>query len=236
MILEIDYTEHKNIAENKIKLRSKQLFTELINLLSNFFKESISPSVSKIKEEGASVFEILISTMISARTKDEVTYPASKRLFDKAKTAREISLLSEEEISKLIYPSGFYKTKAKHIKKTCEILVEKYNGLVPDKMDQLLNLPGVGRKTANLVLAVGFQKDGLCVDTHVHRISNRLGIIKTKDPFETEMQLRKILPKNYWEIYNRLLVLLGQKICSARKPDCNNCPINKLCKKVGVKA
>lgn len=229
MILEIDYTEHKIIKNNDT------FFDQLIEKLTNFFKEDDIPSVSKIKEEGSNPFEILISTIISARTKDEVTYSSSKRLFSIANTPLKISKLSEDQIANIIYPAGFYKVKAKNIKKTSEILVQKFNSLVPSNMEELLTLPGVGRKTANLVLAVGFQKDGLCVDTHVHRISNRLGIVSTKTPLETEIALREILPKKYWEIYNKLLVILGQKICRARKTYCENCPINKLCKKIGVK-
>jgi len=229
VILEIDYTENKIIKNNET------FFDQLIEKLANFFKEDDIPSVSKIKEEGSNPFEILISTIISARTKDEVTYSASKRLFSIANTPLKISKLSEDQIANIIYPAGFYKVKAKNIKKTSEILVQKYNSQVPSNMEELLTLPGVGRKTANLVLAVGFQKDGLCVDTHVHRISNRLGIVSTKTPLETEMALREILPKKYWEIYNKLLVILGQKICHAKKTCCENCPINKLCKKIGVK-
>lgn len=224
MILVIDSTELKNSYDD--------FFDKLMNNLNNFFEKDKLPSVSKIKKEGANAFEILISTIISARTKDEVTYEASKRLFSKAKDARKILKLNEDEIAKLIYPAGFYKVKAKNIKKTCEILVKEFNNKVPDNLEDLLKLPGVGRKTANLVLAVGFKKDGLCVDTHVHRISNRLGIIKTKNPTESEMALRKILPKKYWEKYNELLVLLGQNVCYSRKPLCQKCPISDLCKKI----
>jgi len=218
--LEIDFTEHKIN------------FDDIIEKLEKYLAKEGNPSVSQLKEEGSNPFEVLISTIISARTKDDVTYSASKKLFKIANTPEKIIKLGEKEISKLIYPAGFYKTKAKHIVETCKILVEKFDGNVPRKIEQLLTLSGVGRKTANLVLAVGFNEDGLCVDTHVHRISNRLGIIKTRNPYESEMELRKILPKKYWEIYNRYLVILGQKICKARKPRCLICPISENCKKI----
>lgn len=224
MILVIDSTEHKN--------NYNDFFDNLIYNLNTFFEKDKLPSVSKIKKEGADHFKILISTIISARTKDEITYKATEKLFSKAKNAKEILKLSENEIAKLIYPAGFYKVKAKNIKKTSEIIVKEYNNNVPNNLDDLLKLPGVGRKTANLVLAVGFKKEGLCVDTHVHRISNRLGIIKTKNPTESEMALRKILPKKYWEKYNELLVLLGQNVCHSRKPLCQKCPVSNLCKKI----
>lgn len=227
--MEIDYTEHKNKNE-----KNDFHFEQIIERLKNYFSKNILPSVSQIKEEGADTFQILISTIISARTKDEVTYKASKRLFSLAKNPEEMKLLSIEQIANAIYPAGFYNNKAKNIKKTCEILVEKYNGSIPDNLEELIKLPGVGRKTANLVLSVGLKKDGLCVDTHVHRISNRLGVLKTIKPFDTEMELRKILPKKYWEVYNELLVLLGQNICKARKPICEECPIEKFCKKAYI--
>ncbi|NMC66820.1 MAG: endonuclease III [Spirochaetales bacterium] len=207
----------------------------MIQKLSSYFQNENLPSVSKIKEEGASVFEILISTIISARTKDEVTYKVSRRLFSVANNPEKLSLLNEDQIASLIYPAGFYKVKAKNIKRTSQILYENYNSKVPEKMEELLKLPGVGRKTANLLLAVGFNKEGLCVDTHVHRISNRLGVVKTSSTYETEMALRLILPKSYWEIYNRLLVTFGQNICTPISPFCSKCVITRYCKRINVK-
>lgn len=230
MILETDFTEHKS---NKIDYN--RLFSEIIQKLSSYFQNENLPSVSKIKEEGASVFEILISTIISARTKDEVTYKVSRRLFSVANNPEKLSLLNEDQIASLIYPAGFYKVKAKNIKRTSQILYENYNSKVPEKMEELLKLPGVGRKTANLLLAVGFNKKGLCVDTHVHRISNRLGVVKTSSTYETEMALRLILPKSYWEMYNRLLVTFGQNICTPISPFCSKCVITRYCKRINVK-
>ncbi|MCR4421360.1 MAG: endonuclease III [Exilispira sp.] len=228
--METDFTEHKS---NKIDYN--RLFSEIIQKLSSYFQNENLPSVSKIKEEGASVFEILISTIISARTKDEVTYKVSRRLFSVANNPEKLSLLNEDQIASLIYPAGFYKVKAKNIKRTSQILYENYNSKVPEKMEELLKLPGVGRKTANLLLAVGFNKEGLCVDTHVHRISNRLGVVKTSSTYETEMALRLILPKSYWEIYNRLLVTFGQNICTPISPFCSKCVITRYCKRINVK-
>jgi len=230
VILETDFTEHKS---NKIDYN--RLFSEIIQKLSSYFQNENLPSVSKIKEEGASVFEILISTIISARTKDEVTYKVSRRLFSVANNPEKLSLLNEDQIASLIYPAGFYKVKAKNIKRTSQILYENYNSKVPEKMEELLKLPGVGRKTANLLLAVGFNKKGLCVDTHVHRISNRLGVVKTSSTYETEMALRLILPKSYWEMYNRLLVTFGQNICTPISPFCSKCVITRYCKRINVK-
>lgn len=212
------------------------IFDTIIPILEKYLKGTTLPAISLLDTEGFSEFELLISTILSARTKDDVTYKASKRLFEKANTPVKIMRLSEQQIIELIYPVGFYKTKAKNIKKTSAIIHEKYNDRVPDELEELLKLPGVGRKTANLVIAVAFKKNGLCVDTHVHRISNRLGIIKTRNPEETEMKLREILPKKYWEIYNRLLVSFGQNICKPISPFCNICPISSYCKKIGVRS
>ncbi|HPB47060.1 MAG TPA: endonuclease III, partial [Exilispira sp.] len=212
------------------------IFDTIIPILEKYLKGTTLPAISLLDTEGFSEFELLISTILSARTKDDVTYKAARKLFEKANTPVKIMRLSEQQIIELIYPVGFYKTKAKNIKKTSAIIHEKYNDRVPDELEELLKLPGVGRKTANLVIAVAFKKNGLCVDTHVHRISNRLGIIKARNPEETEMKLREILPKKYWEIYNRLLVSFGQNICKPISPFCNICPISSYCKKIGVRS
>ena len=183
-------------------------------ILRKKIKQWKVPVVGVIAENAVDrPFETLISTILSLRTKDAVTMAASLRLFEKAKTPQEILKLKPQEIEKLIYPAGFYKTKAKSILKTCAILMEKYDGKVPRSMEELLALPGVGRKTANLVLTVGFNDYGICVDTHVHRISNRWEFIKTKTPDESEMALRQKLPKKHWKTYNDILVTFGQNLC-----------------------
>ena len=180
-------------------------------------------------------FETLVSTILSLRTKDAVTGAASGRLLSVASTAAAIAELSEEEIARLIYPVGFYRTKAKSLRRTCRILVDEYGGAVPRQLDELLRLPGVGRKTANLVVTVGFGDYGICVDTHVHRISNLWGYVKTRTPDETESALREKLPRRYWKQYNDLLVTFGQNLCVPVSPWCSRCPISGLCPRIGVK-
>lgn len=177
---------------------------------------------------------VLVSTILSLRTKDEVTLAASGRLLEKAGNPAELNAKKEETIEKLIYPVGFYRNKAASLKKIAAILLEKYDGQVPRTMDELLALPGVGRKTANLVLTEAFDKDALCVDIHVHRISNRCGWIKSKTPDETEMLLREILPVKYWKRINYLLVLYGQKLCRPVSPFCSQCVIHERCAKNDV--
>lgn len=192
------------------------------------------PIVTVVAERSRDPFQVLISTLLSLRTKDEVTTVASRRLFGRAKTPGNMLRLSEKEIQKLIYPVGFYKRKAENILRVCQILIKQYNSHVPDDLDNLLGLPGVGRKTANLVFTLGYGKPGICVDTHVHRISNRFGYVKTKAPDDTEMALRAKLPKRWWIPINDLLVAFGQSLCKPISPWCSRCPIKHLCEKIGV--
>jgi len=180
-------------------------------------------------------FTVLISCILSLRTQDKTTHEASDRLFRLAKTPRKMVKLSTAAIQKAIYPVGFYKTKAENIKKICEILLSKSNGKVPDDLDALLELPGVGRKTANLVVTLGYGTPGICVDTHVHRIANRWGYVQTKTPEQTEMALRKKLPPEYWIIINDLLVSYGQNLCKPISPLCSTCRIRSYCDRKGVK-
>ncbi len=206
---------------------------ELINRLRKAYNDFVEPIVTRIAKDN-DPYKVLVSTVLSLRTKDATTMEASLRLFEVADTVEKLNTLEEHEIEKLIYPVGFYKTKAKNLKKIAEIIIEKYDSNVPDDMDNLLSLPNVGRKTANLVLAKGYGIPAICVDVHVHRISNRLGLIKTKDPLETEMKLREILPKKYWIEYNDLLVPFGQNICKPISPFCSLCPLSEFCDKIGV--
>lgn len=192
------------------------------------------PAVTLEAESSGDPFRVLISTVLSLRTKDETTALASARLFKLAGNPRGMSRLSEEEIIRAIYPVGFYRVKAKNILEICRVLIESYGSRVPDDLDELLKLKGVGRKTANLVLTLGYNKHGICVDTHVHRISNRLGYIKTRSPHETEMALREKLPRKYWIDYNSLLVAFGQHICRPVSPRCTICPVSEYCDRVGV--
>ena len=207
---------------------------EIISKLKKVSKSWVMPSVSFVAIQTKDPFRILISTLLSLRTKDQTTIEASKRLFALAFTPETMRKLSQKQIEKAIFPVGFYRTKAQRILEICETLLEKYQGKVPDTLEELLELKGVGRKTANLVITLGFGKHGICVDTHVHRISNRLGIVKTKTPHETEFTLMKVLPKKHWINYNDLLVGFGQNICAPISPWCSRCPIEKRCPKSGV--
>jgi endonuclease III len=193
------------------------------------------PSVTAVAENYShEPWAVLVSTILSLRTKDEVTLETSKRLLAKAPGPAELAALSEDKVARLAYPAGFYRTKAASLKKIAAILLEQYNGKVPADMDALLALPGVGRKTANLVLIEAFDLPGICVDVHVHRISNRCGWLSTKTPEETEMTLRGILPKKYWKGINALLVLYGQNLCRPVSPWCSRCVIKAHCKRADV--
>jgi endonuclease-3 len=188
------------------------------------------PSVTTVAENyRRDPWAVLVSTILSLRTKDEVTLAASKQLLEKAGSPAQLNAMKEETVAKLAYPAGFYRNKASSLKKIACILLEQYGGNVPSSMDTLLALPGVGRKTANLVLTEAFDLDGLCVDIHVHRISNRCGWLSCKNPDETELILREILPKKYWKRINYLLVLYGQKLCRPVSPFCSCCVIKKHC-------
>jgi endonuclease-3 len=210
------------------------LFRKVVPPIRKAVKDFRDPSVTQIAKRSKSPFRVLVSTVISARTKDEVTGPASGRLFALAAIPEEMSRLRVSSIEKAIYPAGFYKTKAKAIKALCRMLVDEYGGMVPGEIEELVRLPGVGRKTANLVVTLGFGKPGICVDTHVHRICNRLGALKTKNPTETEFALRDVLPKRNWIEINDLLVMYGQAVCNPVSPWCSRCGIMKNCGRVGV--
>jgi len=192
------------------------------------------PIVTEIAQMKRSPFAVLISTLISLRTKDAVTRQASMRLLALADTPEEMVKLSLQDIEKAIYPAGFYHTKAERIHDLCGVLLARFKGRVPDTLEMLLQIKGVGRKTANLVMTLGFGKLGICVDTHVHRISNRFGLVKTKTPEKTEMALRDILPEVYWIEYNDLLVTFGQNLCKPVSPLCSRCPVTVYCQKTGV--
>lgn len=192
------------------------------------------PVVTLTAISSKSPFKVLISTVLSLRTKDKTTAEVSARLFREASTARAILQLGEKKVRELIYPVGFYRTKAKNIIGICEKLIDEYGEKVPDSLDELLKFRGVGRKTANLVVSLGYGKPAICVDIHVHRISNRWGYVDTENPYETEMILRKKLPRRHWIEYNSLLVAFGQRICRPVSPICSACPVAGYCPRVGV--
>ncbi len=194
-----------------------------------------TPVVDLIAVQTKDPFKVLVATILSARTKDETTAPASQRLFDLAGNANELDKLSVKQIEKAIFPVGFYRNKAQHLSKLPGQLNALFEGNIPDNIDDLIKLPGVGRKTANLVVSVAFKKPAICVDTHVHRIVNIWQYVNTKNPLETEMALRKKLPVKYWNQINSLLVAFGQSICRPISPHCDVCSIQSLCKQKGVK-
>ncbi len=193
------------------------------------------PAVTQIKKELRDPFNVLVSCILSLRTKDSITYPASKKLFRTAGTPKKIAEMPLSKLKKIIKQVNYYKTKAERIKKISQQIVNNYKGKVPDDFDELMKFKGVGRKTANIVITYGYGKDGLAVDTHVHRISNRLGWVKTKTPEKTEFALKKSVPKKYWYWVNELLVRHGQNICTPISPFCSKCHVEKYCPKIGVK-
>lgn len=191
-------------------------------------------ALATVSERTRDPFRVLIACLLSLRTKDETTGPASDRIFALADSPQTMQKLTPRRIERAIFPVGFYRTKARVIRGVCRDLLGRFGGRVPDDLDQLLTLKGVGRKTANLVVTMGFGKPGICVDTHVHRISNRLGYVRTKTPDQTELALRAKLPHRHWIELNDLLVAFGQNICQPISPKCSICPVHRACHRVGV--
>lgn len=216
-------------------MRAKHV-SAIMRALARAIDDHDLPAVEKIAEESQEdPFEVLVSTLLSAQTRDPVTAAASARLFRVARTPRTMAKLTARQIERLIYPVSFYRHKAKHLRETCRILVHKYGGRVPGTMDELLALPGVGRKTANLVLILSFKSlQNICVDTHVHRISNRLGWVTTKTPEETERALYSATARRWWPYINLYLVTWGQNVCKPVYPRCSACVIREHCAQVGV--
>lgn len=212
----------------------KKEIDKIIQILVNDINKYKEPVVSQISKNKKDPYLVLITTILSLRTKDDVAYKASNRLFKLADNPYSMIELEKDKIENAIYPTGFYHRKACQIINISKDIIEKYNGKVPSKIDDLLSMNGVGRKTANLVLSEAYDIKGIAVDTHVHRISNRIGLVKTKKPLETEIELEKILQEKYWTIFNKLLVTLGQNICTPISPKCSICPINSYCNKIDV--
>lgn len=206
-----------------------------MEILNEAVRNWQTPAVTIVSQREGDPFKVLVSCILSLRTQDRTTGPASARLFALAATPEKMVELSPEEIEQAIYPVGFYRTKSITILNICRTLLDSYQGNVPNDLDELLKLKGVGRKTANLVITLGFGKDGICVDTHVHRICNRWGYVQTKTPEETEFALRKKLPRRYWLAINDLLVTFGQNLCTPVSPKCSSCPLAKMCDRVGVR-
>jgi endonuclease-3 len=187
-----------------------------------------------VKAHGRDPFRILIGCILSLRTRDDTSIPATDRLFRRASDPATMARMRASTVEKLIYPVGFYRRKAAQILAICRLLIEDHDGKVPSAIDDLLALPGVGRKTANLVVTLGFGLPGICVDTHVHRICNRLGWLETDHPDRTEQELRAFLPRRFWVPINEILVRHGQNICKPIGPRCDSCPVEKLCPRLGL--
>lgn len=210
---------------------------KVYDILAVEFTRHRVPVVELIEIQTKDPFKVLVATILSARTKDQTTAAASAKLFARISTLRELSSLSIEELEKLIYPVGFYHDKARHLHDLPAVLDQRFNGVIPQTVEELIELPGVGRKTANLVVAVAFNKPAVCVDIHVHRIFNRIGYLSSTTPLQTEMLLRKHLPIRYWTTFNSYFVSFGQHRCKPVSPVCTNCPIIEYCarKNVSVK-
>jgi len=201
----------------------------IYNALKKAYDENRAPIMDLVAAQTPDPFRILVGTILSSRTQDATTAAAVEKLFARVKTPAQLAALSETKIEALIFPVGFYHVKAGVLKRLPAALEEQFNGAVPDEIDDLCKLPGVGRKTANLVRTLAFRKPAMCVDVHVHRISNRLGLVNTKTPLETEMALRETLPRKYWMDWNALLVAFGQTRCRPVRPRCGGCPIAQWC-------
>jgi endonuclease III len=222
------------VREVKARVPWARIFTAMSTGLAERFPDKPMPSVGVVARRRRDPFRVLVATMISLRTKDEVTGPAAERLLAAASTPAALAVLPESRIARLIYPAGFYRTKARALRATSGLLLSQHRGRVPSGMEDLLALPGVGRKTANLVRNLGFGLAGICVDTHVHRISNRMGWVSTRDPAHTEQSLMAVLPRRYWIPTNELLVRWGQAVCTPLSPWCSRCPVTRWCRRVGV--
>ena len=208
----------------------------IVNKLKRATAGMTEPAVTQIiNEHGRNPFFVLVSCLLSLRTKDTTSLPVSQKLFRMAQTPQELLDIPVKTLEQLIYPVGFYRQKTKTLRAVSQLLTEQFGARVPQTEGELLSLPGVGRKTANLVLGEAFGIPAICVDTHVHRISNRLGLVKTKTPEQTEYELQKILPKKEWIDFNRLLVIWGQNVCAPLRPHCNRCALADICPKIGVK-
>ncbi|WP_461830083.1 endonuclease III domain-containing protein [Aquifex sp.] len=209
----------------------KEDLPKVLEILKKEFPKWNAPVVHMIAQHRRDPFRVLVCALLSTRTKDELTHRVCKRFFEKVKSPEDLVKLSEEEIQRLIYPVGFYRVKAKQLKEIGKILLERYGGRVPDALEELVKLPGVGRKVGNLVLSKGYNKPAIVVDVHVHRIVNRWCLIKSKNPTETEFKLMEIAPKELWSEINYLLVAFGQTICTPQKPKCEVCPVENYCGK-----
>ena len=218
---------------NKKSNKRKNISTVMEILIKEFSKKR-KPTVRKISQK-RDPFKVLISCLLSLRTRDENTALAASRLFHYVKKPEDLVKMPLKKIENLIYPSGFYKKKARTLREVALTLIKKFKGKVPNTKKELLSIKGIGQKTANIVLSFAYKKAVLPIDTHCHRIPNRLGWVKTAKPEQTEKELEKILPKKYWREFNTVMILFGRTICLPLSPLCSKCPIRKYCKRIGVK-
>ena len=214
-------------------MKKREIIEKVMENLVKYYDYKERTTLNRMRKN-PNAFKILISCLLSLRTQDKNTEKSSKRLFAVADTPQKILKLSDKKLEKLIYSSGHYKKKAKTLKHVSKILIEEHKGQVPDKKEELLKIKGIGPKTANIVLAFAYGKSVLPIDTHCHRIPNRLGWLKTKTPEQTEKELEKILPKKYWKEFNAIFVLFGQTICQPISPLCSKCPVREYCPRIGV--
>lgn len=230
-------SKNRQIKNQTIILANeRRILKDIIRILRKAIGKYPLPLCNQIKlEYGKKPFLILVGCLLSLRAKDATIIHVCRQLFKIAQTPKEILSIPQPKLKKILFKTGFYKTKTKTLREVCKNLLEKHKGKVPNTLEELLSIKGIGRKTANLVLGLGYGIPGICVDTHVHRISNRLGIIKTKTPKETEEALKKILPKKYWIEWNNLIVTWGQNICTPISPWCSKCAIKSYCKRIDVK-
>lgn len=203
-------------------------------ILKRAYQEQQAPIVAFARVQAQDPFRVLVSTILSSRTRDETTAQVAQGLFRVVSAPDDLRRTSLPRLEKLLFPVGFYRTKARHLKRLPVVLDDLFDGRIPDTIDDLCRLPGVGRKTANLVRSVAFDKPAICVDVHVHRICNRLGLLSTSTPHATEMTLREILPRRYWKTWNRYLVSYGQTVCTPLRPGCGECAIARYCDRVGT--
>ena len=207
----------------------------VMRILKREYEKKQTPIVELIQARTNDPFQVLVATILSARTLDRTTAAACRKLFGVVRNLEDLRRVPRLRLERLIYPVGFYRTKAKLLKKLPDAVTAQFGGVIPDTVEDLIRLPGVGRKTANLVVAVAFNKPAICVDVHVHRISNRWGLIRTRTPLQTEMVLRRRLPVKYWQVFNSYLVSFGQSVCQSVRPQCGACPLGVYCEQVGVK-
>jgi endonuclease III len=203
-------------------------------LLRQEYRKRRAPVRDLMRVQTRDPFRVLVSALLSARTRDEMTSEVVRRLFRSVRRPADLRRIPLPRLRRLVFPIGFYRTKAKHLKQLARVLEKRFGNRIPDTVEELCELPGVGRKTANLVVAVAFDKPAICVDVHVHRITNRLGLVHTRTPLETEMALRRILPVRYWKTLNPLLVSFGQTVCLPVRPKCDGCPLRRFCSRAGV--